>query len=138
MRASVYKTLTEDHDVLDALDGQPNIFPNYSMDTVPVDDQPFVVLRFGTQETVKGIARGPRSLQVWAHMPRAKSNDFGDVDRILLACDNALTAMIHTPGADGYTVTSCRKTGEGGDYYDEGYKTIARQNEYMVLSRPSQ
>lgn len=137
MRAALYKTLSEDAELTALLGGEPNVFPNWGLDTVPVDNQPFIIIRFGNKESGKGHRRGPRLVSFWAHQPKFVSTDFDLLDKILERVDQLVSPMEHVPGDDGYTVTSAIKQGESADQSDESYRTISRSADYLVLSRLS-
>ena len=135
MRAAIYERLSTDPELLGLLSGEPNIFPNYGFDTVPVDNKPFIIIRYGNKEVAKGIRRGPRVVSFWAHYPKFLSADFGIIDDMLKRIDQLVSTMEHVPGGDGYTVTSALLQGEGPDHYDESFRTITRSADYLVLSR---
>ena len=135
MRAAIYESLSTDPALLALLGGEANVFPNWGFDTVPVDNKPFIIIRFGNLESGKGHHRGPRVVSFWAHYPKAVSSDFGLVDAMLKEVDRIISGMEHVPGGDGYTVTTTLKQGEGSDFYDDSYRTITRSADYLVLSR---
>ena len=135
MRAAIYESLSTDPALLALLGGEPNVFPNWGFDTVPVDNKPFIIIRFGNSESGKGHHRGPRVVSFWAHYPKSISSDFGLVDAMLKEVERIVSNMEHVPGADGYTVTTTFKQGESADNSDDSYRTISRSTDYMVLSR---
>lgn len=135
MRAALYSLLSEDPELLPLIHG--NVFPNYGMDTVPVQNQTFVVVRYAERETNPGIHRGPRIVEFWAHIPKAISTDFSDLDVILDRIEELVKNATHLAGSDGYTITSTVFQGGGNDFYDDQYETIARNISFKVLSRKS-
>jgi len=119
------------------------IVPNYSRDERPSKDGPFIIIRWEEStlysQTYTGMSNGldraPRTITVWAHVPRENTTDFWVLDNILNLVDDALVYLEHVDGGDGYTITCVRKSGRSRDLVDEGYNTITRNAAYGVLSR---
>lgn len=133
-RQAVYAALNLDSELHSLGIPQGNVFPNWSMDGSPTRDALFLILRW-EENPIVGIFSGPRILTVWAHCPRNIATDFAVLDLILRRVKTILTSMEHVAGTDGYTVTTIRATGEGGDLTDPAYDTITRNSAFQVLFR---
>jgi hypothetical protein len=104
-------------------------FQANAADTISI--RPFVVIRW--EENRRAFAdKGTQGLTVWVH------DDLGDytrIDNILEKIKEILTAMVHVQGSDQRIVTQVDWSGDSGDLYDDGYRTITRNAGFRVLSR---
>lgn len=136
-RSAVYDALANDVELNGMGITEDTIFANFSFEERPTGPDPFLILKWESQALVNGIHRGPRTLTIWAHIPKESSTDFGDIDVILDRVSDVLVAMEHVTGGEGNVVTSVRAMGTGTDHVDPGYDTIARNAAFEVLSRKS-
>ncbi len=137
-RAAIFDALTTDTALNSLGITSDSVFPNYSLDERPVNNGPFLILRWGTGngkfwDNVEGL----RALNIWAHYPLEVTEDHHDIDLLLKAVDSVMLSMEQVSGVDGKTVTCVRATGCSNDMKDEGFQTISRYNSYEVLSRDS-
>lgn len=128
-RAIVLSALAEDEEIK-ALGVE--VMPNFGFDDPP--RSPFIVLRWGNQGMRQAVRRGPRVLEVWAHIPVSISQDFDDVDCILQRAIKVLEGVEQEVGF-GESVTCIRYTGTGPDLKDTGYNTITRNAGFEILAR---
>lgn len=111
-----------------------NIFSDYAMEEVPYRGK-FIILRWGMQNATPVINGGPESLTVWVHQPDEMGSDYGEIKKILIRCREVLLGLEHELGEDGFSVTSVRFEGEGGNMNDPGFHTITRNALFQVLLR---
>lgn len=137
-RAAIFQALAHDS-ALNLLGiTEDSIFPNYSLDERPVNDGPFLILRWGAGNgRFWDSVKSPRGLNVWAHYPVEVTTDHVEVDKVLNRVDSVLLSLEQVSGEDGETLTSVRSTGSSPDMKDEGFQTISRYNSYDILSRNS-
>lgn len=128
----IYQSLTDDAELQTLCGGTDFVFPDYTMESAP-RDQAFVVLRWGGQDITRGIRRGPVDLTVWANQAREDSTDFTLLNQILKRVQTVLEAIDDAPGADGIRVLDVSFQGNGGNLYDPGFQTIAKNSLYRVL-----
>lgn len=135
-RAAVFEALTNDLTLNSLGIDSTTVFINYSLDEKPSVVGPFVILRWGNEDSPPfGDVRAPRDLTIWVHYPLELGPNFMMIDTRLDAIDDVLKNMEHVVGSDGQTVTCVRRTGRSGDLKDEGFQTICRNSAYQVLSR---
>ncbi|QNJ55329.1 tail terminator [Gordonia phage LittleFella] len=108
------------------------VFPDYTMETVPRDDGPFLILRWGNQNVTPAVRRGPHTLTVWAHEPIEYTTDYTEIVNLLRSAQAVLEGNIST-GADGVVVTDVAFQGDSGNLIDPGFRTITRNSTYRVL-----
>lgn len=128
-RAAVYHALSTSEKLAEA--GCSDVMPNFGFDNPP--RKPFLILKFGTNNVRSGGIRGPRTFDIWAHVPVSVSRDFDDVDAILEAAISELTSMVQYEYG-GERVTCIRYTGSGSDQEDTGYNTITRNAGFEILA----
>lgn len=129
-RATIFQALETDPD-LEQL-GVAGVLPNHGFDDVP--RQPFIVISFGNQGLQRGIRRGPRTMEVWVHIPTELSRDFDLIDGIMAVVIRKLEG-IEDSDLYGERVTCIRCTGTGRDLEDSGYNTITRNAGFEILAR---
>lgn len=109
-------------------------FANWSADTPPQGSGPFAILRWQEESPRSGMHKGPRILDIWVHIPMGTSQDFADLDPLLDQVKWSMSQLVGVEGTDGYRITDVTATGDGPDYQDPGYKTVARNTAFEVLS----
>ena len=145
-RAVVYDELTTNSELVAMGFDTSTVEVNYDGDQVPKvteinSDSPggmFMVIRWGEQDTVPVFNRGPREFEVWVHMLRQRSTDYGHVDRVINILERVLPDIINRPGADGQTVTTIELGNKSSDYRDEAYETLCRSISFKMLSRATE
>ena len=130
-RAAIFNALKNDV-VLAEISPGYGCYPNNSADT-PEEDK-FLILRWMDKRVGPVKGRGPRDLQVWAH---DHSGSYAAIDRMLARVTEILLAMTHVQGGDGQTITQVDYISESQDLYDDGFRTIARNVTFTVVSRPT-
>lgn len=128
-RAIVYSALAEDP-VIESLGVK--VMPNFGFDDPP--RSPFIVLRWGIEGIRRSVSRGPRILEVWAHIPTSISRDFDDVDAII---NRVISVLESIEQEEGFSerVTCIQYSGTGPDVEDPGYNTITRNAGFEILAR---
>lgn len=109
-------------------------FANWSADTPPQGNGPFSILRWQEQSPKSRMHRGPRILDIYVHIPMATSRDHADIDPLIEQIKWAMAQLVGVEGTDNYRITDITATGDGPDYQDPGYNTIARNTAFEVLS----
>lgn len=92
---------------------------------------PFIVHRWEETSPAFGLI-GTETLRVWVH---DEVGDYARINTLLEWVKMTLTAMTHVAGSDGRIVTQIDWTGDSGDLYDDGWKTISRNAGFRVVSR---
>lgn len=128
-RAVVYNLLAEDQELSEM---GVEVMPNFGFDNPP--RTPFIVLRWGNQGMRRAVRRGPRILEVWAHVPTSISRDYDDVDRIIERA-RAILESVEQMDDYGEHVTCITYSGTGPDLEDTGYNTITRNAGFEILAR---
>ena len=136
MSAAVYRALADDAPLQTLLQtNQKAIWPDYTAKSVPRKG-PFVILRWGPQQFVGAVRRGPRILTVWAHQPLdTTGSDYTRIELILDRIRNILEGMEQVEGSDGVVVTHASFTGQSGNLTDPGFNTITMNSAFRVLLR---
>lgn len=128
-RAIVYGLLADDT-ILQEMGVQ--VMPNFGFDDPP--RTPFIVLRWGSQGLRRAVRRGPRILEVWAHVPTSISRDFDQVDAMIARVKEVLEGAEQVSDF-GEHVTCITYSGTGPDVEDPGYNTITRNAGFEILAR---
>lgn len=128
-RAIVYSLLAEDPVLVDL---GVEVMPNFGFDDPP--RTPFIVLRWGSHGVRRAVRRGPRVLEVWAHVPVSISRDFSRVDAIIDRAREVLEG-VEQVSSFGEQVTCITYSGTGPDVEDPGYNTITRNAGFEILAR---
>lgn len=110
------------------------IFPDYVAEVVPRNGM-FLILRWGSQDYRSSVQTGPVDLTVWVHQPAEQGSDYGNINKVRNRVRAVLEGMEQATGSDGYRVTSIGYAGASGNLYDPGFKTITKNDRYMVLMR---
>ena len=116
------------------------VFHNYSLEERPVDNGPFIILRWGEDA---GLAwgseklRSPTQLTAWVHYPIKLTNDYGKIITILDKMDDIIFDLRDVVGTDGYTLSFVKIGGRSTDLLDDGFETITKTASYEVHSRRS-
>lgn len=128
-RAIVYNLLAEDQELQSM---EVKVMPNFGFDDPP--RSPFIVLRWGSEGLRRAVGKGPRTLEVWAHIPTSISRDFDQVDAIITRVKEVLSTVEQVSGF-GEQVTCITYSGTGPDVEDPGYNTITRNAGFEILAR---
>ena len=128
-RAIVFSALAEDPELKDL---GVKVMANFGFDDPP--RTPFIVLRWGTESLRRAVGVGPRTLDVWAHIPASISRDYDRVDVILARVRAILEDIVQIDGS-GEHVTCIKYSGTGPDLSDPGYNTITRSAGFEILAR---
>lgn len=137
-RAAVYDAIVNDPQLISLGFTTSNVLVNYDADQRPTDltdDGMFIVIRWGEHEIDPIIKRGPRRFEVWVHILRENTTDYGHLDKVINILDGVLEDIIDTPGGDGYSVTVIEGEGHSEDFRDEVYQTLTRSASYRMISR---
>ena len=133
-RAAVFTLLSTDPELVSAYGiNASRVWPAQSLDTAPRKG-PFLVIRWEETDTVFGNFGRREVMTVWAHQARESSTDYATLDLILSRVEELLLGVEHLSGNDG-TITSIDFQGRSPDLNDEGYKTIAKNSAFRVVSR---
>lgn len=137
MPLAIFDALTTDP-TLNALGiTATTVFERQSLDGVtrPGAAGFFLVIDLLEQAVVLGgQRRGPRRLDIAAHVPAEINRDYTDINRILNAVDLVLVPMTQVVGSDGVRVMQIQPMGRSRNLLDSGWKTITRAAQYSVLS----
>ncbi|OBJ08282.1 hypothetical protein [Mycobacterium sp. 1465703.0] len=113
------------------------VVAEYDADQKPSDGAFIVVCWRITDYATEIQDNGPAHFELWAHVPVAKSTDFGRIDAMLDRCDAIFKAVNEdgTPvdGGDGRQLEQVGFAGRGVDITDEGYQTICKSAAYFAI-----
>jgi hypothetical protein len=126
-RAALQSLLEDDAELSNI--GVTAVYPTNSVDTPP--DELFLIVRWDPTNRVFGN-RGQDRVQIWVH---DKSKDYGRISLCLARLRELLPAVVHRAGADGWTLSTAEWAGEGPDLYDDGYGTVTRFADFVLVSR---
>lgn len=112
------------------------IVPNHEADQKPSDGMFIVVCWRHTDFDEDVQDNAGQHLEMYFHVPIAKSTDFGRIDSMNDRVDELFAAVEGNPvtGADGRRLNFVMFEGRGPDLTDPDYQTICRQAAYMALS----
>ncbi len=139
-RAAFFTSITSDDDLNDLGINDNTVFHNYSLEERPVDNGPFVILRWGEDAGLSWGSeklRAPVQLVAWVHYPIKLTNDYGKLVNILDKMDDLIFDMRDVAGVDGYTLSFVKIGGRSADLLDDGFETIVKTASYEVHSRRS-
>jgi len=134
-RVAIFEMLLGDADLADAGINADLIWPMFSLDVSPRDQEIWLILRWGAETARFGSPGGKRNLDVWAYQPRQLGVDYLEIDKILGLVVKCLTQNIHFAGSDGSVFVTADFLGYGPDSQDPGWDAIARSAQFSVLLR---
>lgn len=126
-RAALQHLLETDADLSNL--GVTAVYPTNTVDTP--HDQLFLIVRWDPTTRAFGSV-GQDRVQIWVHDRR---KDYGRVTACLARLRELLPATVHLAGADGWTLSTAEWAGEGPDLFDDGYKTVTRYSDFVLVSR---
>lgn len=114
------------------------IVANFADDQRPSDGAFIVVCWRHTDFEDAVQENAGRHIEIYFHVPAARSTDFGRIDNMIDRVDELFSTVEDSPagvvGADGWRLNYVGLEGRGPDVTDQGYQTICRQAAYMALS----
>lgn len=137
-RAAVLAMLRGDTDL--ATLGGPGFVAvaDFSYQQRPNDRGAFIVIIWRHTDFEDSIqANAERHFDLYVHIPKSVSTDFGRIDKILDRVDVIFKGVedgAPVVGGDGQQLNYVGFEGRGMDMTDDGYETICRQASYMALS----
>lgn len=111
----------------------PEVWSSNATDT-PDASKPFLTINVADEPKVFG-GQTVFEYEVWCHVPKALSRDYGKIDAALSRIVEIMLAATQVHGADGWTLSSASFSGTSGDLQDDGYNSLCRRSTYRVASR---
>lgn len=134
-RAAFFDALVNDSSLNDLGINDNTVFHNYSSEERPVDDGPFIILRWGEQaRPLWQEVKAPVALRLWVHWPIQKTNDFTKLIKILDQIDSVVSNIRDVPGEDDYTLSFVQIGDRSIDLVDDGFDTITKNAGYELFS----
>jgi hypothetical protein len=132
MPSAIYELLAADATLQGLLGGSNRIFELQSVDERPISNGYFVIIDM--QETAMPLNphMGPRTMQIWVHIPADISRDYGPISTILNRIDDILLAMENVVGLDGVRCGQIYRHSRSRNTIDPGWKTATRNALYSV------
>ncbi|OBK14089.1 hypothetical protein [Mycobacterium asiaticum] len=137
-RDAVWKLLNTDA-TLKQLAGDDFVaVPQFSGDQAPAADV-FIVICWRHTDFNEDIQQNAeRHFDLYAHIRKRKSTDFGRIDALFDQCDEIFKAVEDATdavvGDDGWRLDYVGFEGRGMDFEDEGYQSICKSASYMALA----